>query len=557
MTDPLTTTPGQSGQPENDAAAKAADDKTPGMSMTARSLAPGTSGEDEAPPSAASGLIAVSKVRWHESWIIRAAIISIVIIGLGYLSGAYFAWQGILTIGRLAHMSEVEDALGSYLETIKTTYQVKQDAVADSLRVSVSAATRQGKTPLTSDQVMKLLTAAGIGDLSGTEPPVLTELTVSEAAGVSQAEVRWLNRDQLQIGHYRIELPKGKIYEQFKATEDLRQRYQLIGVRLEEQITPTLIQASATIMVISFILLGGLFWLYAQKFKDRIGEVLQGFAIWSEHDSKFRFSGAYSGELKMITSQFNAMANEVEANRQKSLYLEKIASWQIIARKLAHEIKNPLTPIQMMVSQLKRRYKGDDPDFGSLLEEAQQIITEEVTVLRRMVDNFSNFARLPQPEPKPIDLNQICRHVVELQKNVYPQHKISFESRFDTAPALADDDLLRQVLLNLIKNACEACGDTPSVITVALNSTSGDHLISVRDNGPGIPPEMLNRVFEAYFTTKHTGPNPGMGLGLAVCQKIVMDHGGKLSVTSRPGETVFTIRLPKDKKPISQHGQNS
>jgi len=385
---------------------------------------------------------------------------------------------------------------------------------------------------------------------------VVNEYTEYEPGSMSHDTVKWLSRDQLQVGNLRVEFPKGKFYEQFKETEDLRQRYQLIGARLEEQITPTLIQASGTIMVISFILLGGLFWVYAQKFKDKIGEVLEGFSVWSELDAKFRFSPGYTGELKMITSQFNAMANEVEANRQKSLYLEKIASWQIIARKLAHEIKNPLTPIQMMVSQLKRRYKGEDPEFGALLEEAQQIITEEVTVLRRMVDNFSNFARLPQPELKNIDLSQVCRHVTELQKNAFPQHSITFEAKTEKTMAWADDDLIRQVVLNLVKNAGEACGETPSIIKLALVSTPHDHLITVRDNGPGIPEEALGRVFEAYFTTKHTGPNPGMGLGLAVCQKIIIDHGGKLSVTSRPGETVFTIRLAKERKPISNHGNN-
>ena len=196
-----------------------------------------------------------------------------------------------------------------------------------------------------------------------------------------------------------------------------------------------MVRATTTILIVSFILLVSLFVLYAQRFKAKISEVIAGFALWSEQDAKFRFDELYRGELQMITAQFNAMAEEVEANRQRSLYLEKIASWQIIARKLAHEIKNPLTPIQMMVSQLKRRYKGGDADFGKLLEEAQHIITEEVAGLRRMVDNFSNFARLPQPEPRPTDLVTVCRHVVELQKNAFPQHTVAFTGRPESKPA--------------------------------------------------------------------------------------------------------------------------
>jgi signal transduction histidine kinase len=532
------------------------DEQQAGLSQPGRSLPGRGSSQDQDEPYAVTGTSPISKIPWHESWIIRAAIISIVIIALGYISGAYFAWQGIATIARLAYMEEVEGTLGSYLETIKASHQEKQTAMTVKLRPALTQATANGSQAINPEEIRYLLKEAGAEELGSTADMIVTDYVDFSPGSMSYDTVKWLSRDQLQAGNLRIEFPKGKFYEQFKATEDLRQRYQLIGARLEEQITPTLIRASGTIMVISFILLGGLFWIYAQKFKDKIGEVLEGFSVWSELDAKFRFSGGYTGELKMITSQFNAMANEVEANRQKSLYLEKIASWQIIARKLAHEIKNPLTPIQMMVSQLKRRYKGEDPEFGSLLEEAQQIITEEVTVLRRMVDNFSNFARLPQPELKNIDLNHVCRHVTELQKNAFPQHTITFEAKTDKTPAWADDDLLRQVLLNLVKNAGEACGETPSVIRVSLVSTPSDHLITVRDNGPGIPEEALGRVFEAYFTTKHTGPNPGMGLGLAVCQKIIIDHGGKLSVTSRPGETVFTIRLAKDRKPVSNHGNN-
>jgi signal transduction histidine kinase len=118
------------------------------------------------------------------------------------------------------------------------------------------------------------------------------------------------------------------------------------------------------------------------------------------------------------------------------------------------------------------------------------------------------------------------------------------------ASASIDDDLIRQVLLNLIKNAGEACGESGTKITLSLEENKSDFIFRVTDNGPGIPKELQARIFEAYFTTKHTGPTPGMGLGLAVCQKIVMDHGGSMTVQSRqsdagPGETIFTIKLPK------------
>jgi signal transduction histidine kinase len=113
-----------------------------------------------------------------------------------------------------------------------------------------------------------------------------------------------------------------------------------------------------------------------------------------------------------------------------------------------------------------------------------------------------------------------------------------------TGTAEVDEDLIRQVLLNIIKNAAEASGETGAKITLELSKIGENYLITVNDSGPGIPKDLQTRIFEAYFTTKHTGPSPGMGLGLAVCQKIVMDHGGKISVNSRPGDTTFSIKIP-------------
>lgn len=496
------------------------------------------------------------RIKWHESWIIRLAAIASFILFVGYVSSAYVAFQSIDSISELAYDEDIEHSLAQHLDDIKRIHSLQQQLIVERLWRFVgpfveSKGTENGG--LSEERLRSWLTQADLGELTNVAQVQIEFDHQAIAAADRDTPLTWLDRDRLRVFNAVLTFPKGSVYEAFKAAEDVRQRYQLVGAKLEENIRPTLIRAMSVILVISFFLLVSIVVFYARIFKRRVGEVIEGFSIWSESDNMFRFDNherfrRYGGELKLITSQFNSMADEVEANRQRSLFLEKIASWQIIARKLAHEIKNPLTPIQMMVSQLKRRYKGDDEDFGKLLDHAQTIITEEVAGLRRMVDNFSNFARLPEPAPKPGDLAQLCRNVVELQKNAFQQHNITFDLKANTTTAVIDEDLLRQVLINLIKNAGEACGDKPANITVGLSEAAGEFLVTVQDDGPGIPPEHLERIFEAYFTTKHTGPSPGMGLGLAVCQKIVMDHGGKMSVKSRPGETIFTIRLPKRTK---------
>ncbi len=485
-------------------------------------------------------------IHWYESWIIRAALIASFILFLGYSVSAFFAFASIDTIARWAHDQEIEESLGGHLESIKKVHVLEQELVVERLKPFLAAWQRSAKGELDEATVRHWLDDADLERI--TNPKNIKIQAFAGKAEPADGALKWLDRDKLKVLDFTLEFPKGAVYESFKAAEDIRQRYQLVGANIDGNIRPSLIRALTTVSIVSFLLLVSLFIIYAQRFKTRITEVMSGFALWSERDSMFRFDEHYTGELRLLTLQFNSMADEVEANRQRSLYLEKIASWQIIARKLAHEIKNPLTPIQMMVSQLKRRYKGEDKDFGKLLEDAQNIITEEVSGLRRMVDNFSNFARLPEPAPRDTDLVSLCRHAAELQKPVYAQHQIAFDTRYAKALAFVDEDLIRQVLINLIKNAAEACGETPSKITVGLEEAGGDLVVSVRDDGPGIPADLIGRIFEAYFTTKHTGPTPGMGLGLAVCQKIVMDHGGKLSVKSRPGETLFSIRLPRRKK---------
>jgi len=484
------------------------------------------------------------RLRWFESWIIRAAIIATMILFLGYASSAFFALESIEGVARLAHDQSIEDTLGAYQDSLKRVHALEQDLLLARLRDYL--AEWQLHSPEHPPTASDLLRWAGQQNL--TTMGEIKDLRIVPASGLEPAGKQgpaWIDKERLRLGDLLLEFPKGPVYENFQAVGALRQRYQLVGVKLDSEIRPTLIRATTTILIVSFLLLLSIFILYARRFRTRILEVTEGFIVWSERDSSFRFHDDYSGELRLITVQFNAMAGEVEANRQRSLYLEKIASWQIIARKLAHEIKNPLTPIQMMVSQLKRRYKGDDPAFAKILDEAQVIITEEVAGLRRMVDNFSEFARLPEPDPHVRDIVPLCRHVLELQRNVYEQHQFYFESALAHCYCLIDEDLIRQVLINLIKNAAEACADAPTDIAVLVEEQHHNVLIKVRDHGPGIPPELTARIFEAYFTTKHTGPNPGMGLGLAVCQKIILDHGGRLSVISKPGETIFTIQLPR------------
>ena len=221
------------------------------------------------------------------------------------------------------------------------------------------------------------------------------------------------------------------------------------------------------------------------------------------------------------------------------LAAQRLAAWREVAQRIAHEIKNPLTPIQLSAQRLRRRLAGRLPDDGGLLEECTATIIGEVEGLRRLVDEFSRFARMPSFAPKPTDLHRLLESVLGLYGETHPTVLL----HGDFAPELptldADGDQLKRAVLNLVDNAVEA-GATE--VAIGTRWGGGEHVeITIADNGPGIAPDLHDRVFQPYFSTKTTG----MGLGLPIVHQIVSDHGGHIRVEQNaPHGTRFTIELP-------------
>ncbi|HZS32752.1 MAG TPA: ATP-binding protein [Methylomirabilota bacterium] len=218
---------------------------------------------------------------------------------------------------------------------------------------------------------------------------------------------------------------------------------------------------------------------------------------------------------------------------------QRLAAWREVAQRIAHEIKNPLTPIQLSAQRLRRRLAGRLPDDGGLLEECTATIIGEVEGLRRLVDEFSRFARMPSFAPKPTDLRRLLESVIALYGETHPAIHLRADLATELPTLEADGDQLKRAVLNLIDNAVEA-GATE--IVVATRAAGGDRAqVVIADNGPGIPGEVRDRVFLPYFSTKATG----MGLGLPIVHQIVADHGGHIRVEENaPRGTRFVIELP-------------
>ncbi len=223
-------------------------------------------------------------------------------------------------------------------------------------------------------------------------------------------------------------------------------------------------------------------------------------------------------------------------------------AWREVARRIAHEIKNPLTPIKLSAQRLQRRLGSMGGRDGDLLQECTDTIIKHTDELKEMVNEFSNFARFPEANPAPHDLNEALREVVALYGQGHPDIRIPFEPESQLPVFEFDRDQVKRVLINLLDNAVSALhqqpvnGKVPSIrVQTHYNQSLQLAVISIQDNGPGMTEEVRARVFEPYFSTKAEGT----GLGLAIAKRIINDHDGFIRVQSAPGEgTQFSIELP-------------
>jgi two-component system nitrogen regulation sensor histidine kinase NtrY len=219
---------------------------------------------------------------------------------------------------------------------------------------------------------------------------------------------------------------------------------------------------------------------------------------------------------------------------------QRMAAWGDVARRIAHEIKNPLTPIQLSAERLKRRYLKqikDDPETFSICTET---IIRQVGDIGRMVDEFSSFARMPRPTVQPEDAKELCQQALFLQRNGNPGLRYHVDLPDRPVPLICDRRQVSQVLTNILKNGAEAIEGReakagavlpPGEISLSLKDEGTTVRIVIEDNGKGLPVEGRERLTEPYMTTR----SKGTGLGLAIVKKIMEDHGGLLTLEDHEG----------------------
>jgi len=217
---------------------------------------------------------------------------------------------------------------------------------------------------------------------------------------------------------------------------------------------------------------------------------------------------------------------------------QKLAAWNEAARRIAHEIKNPLTPIQLSAERIARKFRNDDPEFARVVDEGTKTIVSEVGQLKRMVDEFARFARMPAVHLRHAQLAEILQQAAGLYNNVKPGVSVSVAVEEDIE-LLVDPEQISRAVGNLLKNAVEATES--GEVRVSARRAPHRVVIEVADPGRGVPDADKEKLFLPYFSTK----GRGTGLGLAIVHRIVNDHDGRISVhDNHPRGTRFEIELP-------------
>ncbi len=316
--------------------------------------------------------------------------------------------------------------------------------------------------------------------------------------------------------------------------QEINQIYKTLGA-LRGNIQKSFLFTFLLIYGLGLILALAISYFISKRITRPIEKLKQATTKIGKGDLNYKIDVKGHDEFSGLAEAFNSMTGALQANQDQIFQLEKMATWQQLARRLAHEIKNPLTPIQLMAQQMRDTYPGEDETYKKMLAECSEIIEEEVGSLKNLVREFSDFARLPEFKPQ----KQNILILIESVKKLYLDSKLQITIPDHSVEVSFDYDYLKRVLINLVENAI-AASKPGKFVQIVLVDRDGWIELSVKDEGEGIPIENQHKIFEPYFTTKRSG----VGLGLAIVKKIVEEHGGVITVDSKVGQgTEFKIIL--------------
>lgn len=325
-------------------------------------------------------------------------------------------------------------------------------------------------------------------------------------------------------------------------------RYKQIGA-LQRPLERTMLLTGGafTVLILVFAML--LAWVLAIQMTRPLRSVAQAAQKIARGDLSHTVPAPRTREIAALVHAFNEMVVGLRESREALARAERRAAWQDIARAIAHEIKNPLTPMRLTTQRLRERFLDNRPRFDEGFMRSTDMILSEIDQLERLANAFSSFARMPLPVLQPIDMRAVVGSVGEVYGAEREQRRLELSVEDVPATTLGDAAQLQQALINLVKNGLEATTGGPGTVTLALRTTEAEVLVEVSDTGPGIPEEILGDLFRPYVSTKPGGS----GIGLAVVDRIITDHQGRVEAYNRrPHGATFVVHLPRT-APASRH----
>ena len=313
------------------------------------------------------------------------------------------------------------------------------------------------------------------------------------------------------------------------------------AIALERKIRWLAVAVSAVGLLFGLLLS----WWAAKRVTKPVQELVKGTQDVADGNWSARVPVHGKDEIGQLAKTFNGMTQQLVEQRDRLVQVERVAAWRELARRLAHELKNPLFPLQTTVENLQTAHDHSPAEFDEVFRESTGILITEIQNLKTIVTRFSDFAKMPQPELSPVNLNEIVRNVVKLfeaQFSAVGRPPITPELHLEENLPLiqADATLLHRAIENLVLNAMDAM-PAGGVLMLRTMHTEDNVRLEVSDTGSGLTPEESERIFTPYYTSKQHGT----GLGLAIVQAVVADHGGSISVESETGVgTSFHIDLP-------------
>ncbi len=395
--------------------------------------------------------------------------------------------------------------------------------------------------------VVSIYDTAGKGLFCTSDEPVLKQkLDSLESAGLPPVKEFWSGEP---VTAQEIKM-KGKELALSAAICQSAEDGRTLGVVVFGKVIPsapagigskTTAVALTLIAALVFLIALWISSLIAREITDPIQELVAGTREVASGDLDYRVDIDARDEVGMLADSFNQMTVRLRHNTEELKRAEKAAAWKEIAQKLAHEIKNPLTPIQLSAERLQRRYRSQKGGYEQILDECTGTIIHEVGRLRMLLDEFSRLARMPRANPVPSDVNSIVEKAVKLYGEFPENVEVKTEYAVNLPQISVDPEQMERASFNVIKNAVEAMKDGGK-LTISTRISENNHIeLEFEDTGPGISADARDKLFTPHFSTKKSGA----GLGLAIVQKIVTDHGGDVTVKSEGGKgTVFTFRIP-------------